>query len=160
MDKIIVYPESIRGGGNILPKHAQDDFLKSKCVLYGNDEVVDGVERRLFRLQYIVDSGTGAALKSMLTSLNVTQLIKNLTYSGGVISYSTLYVEDITSLSDLEGVIYDLQYVNGVIQFNSFTNTSSLTSLTEAVMNALYGAVVTISYSNSIISFTKVRDST
>ena len=160
MKKISVYPEQIRGGGNILPKHAQDEFLKSKCVLYSNDEVVDGVERRLFRLESIVDGGTGAALKAMLTGLGVTQLIKNVTYSSNVISYSTLSVANITALTDLEGVIYNLRYANNKISFDSFTNTSSLTSLTEEVMEALYTAVMTLSYSNNIISFTSVEDLT
>ena len=160
MDKISVYPESIRGGGDILPKHAQNDFTKSKCVLYGNDEVVDGITRRLFRLESIVDSGTGAALKNFLSGINVTQLIKNLTYSNGVISYSTLYVADITALTDLEGVIYNLRYVNGNIAYDSFTNTSSYTSLTEEIMNALYTAVMTLTYTNHEIIYTSVEDNT
>ena len=160
MDKMIVSPQSIRGGGDILPKHAQGDFFICKCVLYGNDEVVDGVERRLFRLESIIDGGTGAALKALLSGLGVTQLIKNLTYTSGVISYSTVYVEDITALTDLEGVIYNLAYVNGVISFNQFTNTSSLTALTEEVMEALYSATMTLTYTNGIIAYTSVEDLT
>lgn len=158
MDKIGVYPTSVRGGGNILSRRVQNEFNLSKCVLYGSDEVVDGVERRLFRLQSIVDGGTGSALKGLLTDLGVTQLIKNLTYSSNIISYSTLAVADITALTDLEGVIYDLKYENGIIKFDSFTNTSSLSSLTEEVMNALYSAVMTLTYSDKNIQFTKVED--
>ena len=160
MDKITVYPEQIRGGGDILSKYAQDDFLKSKCVLYGNDETVDGVQRRLFRLESIIDGGTGDALKAMLTGLGVTQLIKNVTYTGNVISYSTLSVSNITALTDLEGVIYNLRYVDNKISFDSFTDTSSYTSLTEEIMEALYTAVMTLSYSNNIVSYTSVEDRT
>lgn len=68
-------------------------------------------------------------------------LIKNLSYSNGLITYETITIEE---LSDLDGVIYNLKFENHEITYKEFTYTSD--GLTPTEIEQLRNAVTSLTF--------------
>lgn len=81
-------------------------------------------------------------------------LIKNLAYTNGVITYETITIGE---LSDLDGVIYDLNFDNHQITYKEFTYTSD--DLTPTEIEQLRNAVTSLTYDeNKNIKYTVLGD--
>ena len=82
-------------------------------------------------------------------------LIKNLSYSNGLITYERIQVED--DLSVLDGVIYDLKFEDHQITYKEFNFTSEI--LTPEEIETLRNAITSLTYDeNKKIKYTVLGD--
>lgn len=82
-------------------------------------------------------------------------LIKNLSYSNGLITYERIQVED--DLSVLDGVIYDLKFEDHQITYKEFNFTSEI--LTPEEIETLRSAITSLTYDeNKNIKYTVLGD--
>lgn len=99
-------------------------------------------------------------LKSILLNKGITHLVNSLTYVNNVIQYSTLNVESITSLSDFNGVIYNLRKSDGNIKFDTLTDFEYSWGVVASTREKLESAVTSLSYNSTTgdINFETVGD--
>ena len=82
-------------------------------------------------------------------------LIKNLSYSNGLITYERIQVED--DLSVLDGVIYDLKFEDHQIKYKEFNFTSEI--LTPEEIETLRNAITSLTFDeNKKIKYTVLGD--
>lgn len=101
------------------------------------------------------------SLKSTLINKGITRLINGLTYENKVIQYSTLNVENINSLSDFNGVIYDLSITsNGNIKYDALVDFESAWGVVESSKSKLENALTSLTYNSTTgdINFETVGD--
>ena len=136
MEPVIVTPSKVRGMGNILTPLS--NYIGYQGVVVFTDEYYDNL--RIMKLR----AGTQSYVDSII-ALNTT-LIKNLEYeSNGDITFETINTNDVSSVSDLNGVIYGLRFDNnGNITFNTFYSEANY--LSDLDLEFLRTAVTSISY--------------
>jgi len=76
------------------------------------------------------------------------RLLKSLTYVNHVIGYG---LERIETVSDFDGVLYDLEYADGKIKYKTFETSGS--TLTASEKAKLETAVTSITYENNVIKY-------
>lgn len=116
MDKYIVYPGEIRGGGNITSNILAKDILRNGCDLDDDTANIDGITRPIYTMFGDSDSFTVSIL---MNSLNTT-FIKNLRLQNGTVSYDSVESSSITNMASLNGVIYNLRVNNGTVSYDTF----------------------------------------
>jgi len=143
-DYVIVTPGSLRGGGFILESRNVSDFMHSECDLIVHSETIDDLPANVFRLS----NGTieGYSVAEVMSLIDDT-LVKNLTFSNNQIRYTLMEPEDVTSVSDLNGVIVGLRYSEGKIVYDTFESDNAL--LYDSDLTVLAGALTSITYDSS-----------
>lgn len=152
MEKFIVYPGEVRGGGNITSNALADDILKNGCDLDDDTAIIDGVLRQIYILYGSSDSFTVSEIMSIIGG----NLIKNLHVDGTGIYYDLVSTSSITSMTQLNGIIYNLQYSNGAITFDTWESTN--TNLHMEDLYTLETAVQSLSYTDYEIDYNVVGE--
>jgi len=152
LEKFIVYPEEIRGGGNITSNILAKDIWKNGCDLDDSTEIINGVTRPIYTLFGVSDNFT---ISEIMNSIG-GNFIKNLRVTGDSIYYDTIATSSISSMSQLNGIIYNLEYSNGAITFDVWDSTNTNFHMEDLYL--LETAVQSLTYTNYEIDYTTVGE--
>ena len=141
VEKIIVNPEEIRGGGNIASSKEVRSFRVSECNITGGSAVIKGVTERVYSAVYSSNSVIGVFLKS----IGVNSVVKTVSVDGDVIKYTPLTVTDSLTMSQLNGCVKNIRCLGDVIYYDTFVTSSTGMSFTEQDKQNLVGVVKELS---------------
>lgn len=142
-EHITVFPSSIRGGGNVLPAKTAADFVKNNCRLALSTVTVHDVSMTSFQITPAEEHSAS----EILNAIPASTFIKNLAFGSNKITYDSVAKSSMSSVSDLNGVIYNIRYSNNAILFDTFS--SSGASLTDSDIDKLEQALTSISYDST-----------
>lgn len=147
MERISINPREVRCLGNIVDPKNASDFQGN---VSGTTEVINGQNMNVFSCL----PGIG----DYFNHIGVTRLVKTLTCSGDVISYTTMDVSLDMVVSDLVGCVKNLRFENEVIKYDTFTSSSNGDNnvLSNSDISNLSGVVTSLSLSGDTIVFTKI----
>ncbi|WP_406532514.1 hypothetical protein [Methanobrevibacter sp.] len=151
MDRIDVAPRKIRGGKDILDLRVSKEFINSKSGLTSSTVNITGSRRTVFIMH--PEMGIDQySVRDIMQSIN-TDLICNLEFVNGEIRYNLVNSNDITNMDELNqaGIVYDLQYEDGVISYSVFNSLSPYFYEEDLIM--IENAVTSLSYTNKTIIF-------
>ena len=152
LERFVVYPGDVRGGGNITSNLLAVEILKSGCDLDDNTSVIDGVSREIYTLFGSSDNYSVASVMHLIGG----NLIKNLHVEGYGVYFDLVSTSSISSMAELNGIVYNLQYANGEISFSVWN--SSNQNLHDADLVTLESAVTSLSYSGTGLNYTVVGE--
>lgn len=152
LDKFVVYPGEVRGGGNITSNVLARDVWKNGCDLDDDTATIEGVVRPVYSLFGVSDNYTITEVMAAIGGY----LIKNLRVSGTGIYYDKVATSSITSMTQLNGIIYNIAYSGGAITFDTWD--SSNTNLHQEDLYLLETAVQSLSYTDYEIDLTVVGE--
>ena len=141
VEKIIVNPDEIRGGGNIALSKEVRSFRVSECNITGGSAVINGVTERVYSAVYASNSVIGVFLKS----IGVTSVVKSVTLDGHVIKYTPLTVTDSLTMSQLNGCVKNILKVGHIVYYDTYSTSSTGMSFTEQDKQNLVGVVKELS---------------
>jgi len=138
-----VFPRSIRGGGNVLPTKTARDFIKNNCRLALSTVTVHDVSMTAFQITPAEEHSAS----EILNIIPASTFIKNLAFGSNKITYDSVAKSSMSTVSDLNGIVYNIRYTNNAILFDTFS--SSGASLTDSDLDKLEQALTSISYDSS-----------
>ena len=144
VDYIITVPENIRGGGFILDPIQASDFVKHECDIVVHTETINELPVECFR----VSTGTVSGYSAVeVMALIDNTLVKDIIFANNQIRYTLISAADVSTVSDLNGVVTGISYSNGSILFDTFESQNSL--LYDDDLTELAGALTSITYDST-----------
>ena len=144
VEYINTVPEKVRGGGFLLDPRQVSDFVKEDCDLVTHTETINDIIVECFR----ISTGTveGYSAVEVMALIDNT-LVKDITFGNNQIRYTSISAADVSTVSDLNGVVTGISYSNGVIVFDTFESSNSL--LYDDDLTVLAGALTSITYDST-----------
>jgi len=104
----------------------------------------------------ILDSGGIVLVPIQEVFEDYDYVVTNIKYLNNIISYTKKRVSEITKLSDLNNVVKDLTYDDGVISFDRFNSQSSHSDLDPSELASLNGILVGLKYEDGIVKYDEI----
>lgn len=144
VEYINTVPEHVRGGGYLLEPRQVSDFIKQDCDIAVQTESINDILVQIYRISTGTTEGYSAV---EVMELIDNTLVKNIIFSNNQIRYTSISAEDVSNVSDLNGVVTGISYSEGKILFDTFESSNAL--LYDSDLTVLAGALTSITYDST-----------
>jgi len=144
VDFINTIPNGVRGGGFLLDARLASDFVRSDCDIVVHNESINDIIVPVFRLS--TGESEGYSVVEVMELIDNT-LVKDITFDNNQIRYTSISAEDVSTVSDLNGVVTGISFSNNKITYNTFESENAL--LYDDDLTTLSGALTSITYDST-----------